>query len=185
MAKGSGGRITAVAAASWVLATVVTSLVVWRAVAVFTGNEKTDVLSPPQVSARLGSATTTRVPTSATPASTPSRSEGTETRTLRPTSEASVAQSPLEPSSASSTVAAAPVVRTWTVTGGSLSVSCQGQVISLVYARPQDGWRFETAHHAADRVDVSFERVGQGTDVKVSCVNGFPQQSAVATEGDH
>ncbi|HET7723497.1 MAG TPA: hypothetical protein VFK68_02560 [Propionibacteriaceae bacterium] len=189
MAKGSGRRITAVAAASWLVATLVTSLVVWRAVAVFTDGESTDVLSAPQVSARLGSATATPRPTSAAPTFTPSPSRSsveTTTRSSSETSESSPAsQVSPQTSSAVPTVAATPVVRTWTVAGGSLSVSCQGQVLTLVYARPQDGWRVETEHHGSDRVDVAFERVGQGTDVRAACVNGVPQQTTVATQGDH
>ncbi|MHB1010751.1 MAG: hypothetical protein ACYC1E_16295 [Propionibacteriaceae bacterium] len=185
MAKASGGRITAVAAASWVLATAVTSVVVWRAVAVFSVGESTHVLSAPQVSARLGSATATPVPTSATPAATPSRSADPGPRTTRPASEGSVAQSSPQPSRTAPTITATPVVRTWTVPGGTVSLSCQGQVITLEYARPLDGWRVETGRHGADRVDVSFERVGEGTDMKASCVDGVPQQSTVATDGDN
>lgn len=174
-----------VAAASWVVATVVTSLVVWRAVAVFTESESTDVLSAPQVSARLGSATSTPVKVSTTPVAVPSRPATVETETTRAATESSPAVSYLPPSLAAPTVAATPAVRTWTVNGGSVSLSCQGQVLTLVYARPQDGWRVETERHGTDRVDISFERVGQGTDLRAACVNGVPQQSTVATEGDH
>jgi hypothetical protein len=70
------------------------------------------------------------------------------------------------------------------VTGGTLSVSCQAQVIALVYASPQDGWRVATEKHGTDRIDVNFQRVGQGTEVRATCVGGVPQQSSEPTEGD-
>ena len=66
-----------------------------------------------------------------------------------------------------------------------MSVSCQAQVISLVYASPQDGWRVDTEKHGTDRIDINFQQVGQGTEVEASCVNGVPQQTTQATDGDH
>jgi hypothetical protein len=54
----------------------------------------------------------------------------------------------------------------------------------LVYASPQDGWRFETEKHGTDRIDVSFQRVGQGTEMRVTCGNGVPEQTNEPTEGD-
>jgi hypothetical protein len=80
--------------------------------------------------------------------------------------------------------AATPVVKTWTVTGGTVSVSCEAQVISLLYASPQDGWRFETEKQLTERIDVTFERVGQGTELRATCVSGVPQQTNEPTDGD-
>jgi hypothetical protein len=77
------------------------------------------------------------------------------------------------------------VVKTWTVTGGTVSVSCQAQAITLLYASPQDGWRFETEKGENDRIDVTFRTVGQGTELSATCVNGIPQQTTQANDGDH
>jgi hypothetical protein len=55
----------------------------------------------------------------------------------------------------------------------------------MVYASPQDGWRFETEKHGTESIDVIFERVGQGTELRATCVNGVPQQTDEPTDGDH
>ena len=198
MEKRSRRRIAGVAAASWLLATAVTSLVVWRAVAVFNDGASTNILSAPQVSERLDAATATPAApsTAATQSQTPTDPPTVESAT--PSSDDSSATPPpssLPPTAATRTStrpaattpapAATPVVKTWTVTGGTVSVSCQGQVISLVYASPQDGWRFETEYHATDRIDINFQRVGQGTELRATCVNGVPQQTSQPTDGDH
>jgi hypothetical protein len=54
----------------------------------------------------------------------------------------------------------------------------------LVYASPQDGWRIETEKHGTDRIDINFERVGQGTELRATCVDGVPQQTNQHTDGD-
>lgn len=184
------------------LATAVTSLVVWRAVAVFSDGASTNILSAPQVSERLQAATAN--PTAATsaaqtqtstPSAAPSQSASDDpsddpsesgSQTTKPTSppSATAARTTAKPATSAPTVAASPVVKTWTVTGGTVSVSCQAQVITLVYASPQDGWRFETEKGGTDRIDVNFQRVGQGTELRATCVNGVPQQENQPTEGD-
>ncbi len=201
MAKTSRRRIAGIAAASWVLATAVTSFVVWQAVAVFNDGASTNILSAPQVSERLQAATATAAATSAstavtetpTPSTTASASDdpsddpsGSPSATTKPTSPPSTTatRTTAKPSTSAPTVAATPVVKTWTVTGGTVSVSCQAQDITLVYASPQDGWRFETEKRGTDRIDVNFQRVGQGTELRASCVNGTPQQTNQPTEGD-
>ena len=198
MEKRSGRRIAGVAAASWLLATAVTSLVVWRAVAVFNDGASTNILSAPQVSERLDAATATPATPSATPTPTQTPTPQPTVASATPTSDdtsATTAPTSLPPTAATRTVtkpatttpapSATPVVKTWTVTSGTVSVSCQAQVISLVYASPQDGWRFETEWHATDRIDVNFQRVGQGTELRATCVNGVPQQTSQPTDGDH
>jgi len=199
--KRSRRRIAAVAATSWVLATAVTSFVVWRAVAVFNDGASTNILSGPQVSQRLQAATATL--SAATSVSAPSDTTAPTPETSAPTSSSDDTSATTSPPSATATAtrtasrssapetsaepqpAATPVVKTWTVTGGAVSVSCQAQVISLVYASPQDGWRVETNQHGTDRIYINFQQVGQGTELKASCVNGVPQQTTQPTDGDH
>jgi cytoskeletal protein RodZ len=188
--KWTGRRVSAVAAASWILATVLTSLVVWRAAAVFNAASSTKVLTPPQVSARLDAATASASSTSAASPSSQTRSRAATPATSRISAAQPATVRPADPSVTTSTAPAAPsttasaVVRTWTVAGGSLSVSCQGQAISLVYASPRDGWRVET-ERADDVVEVAFERVGQGIEVRAVCTGGIPSQTSQATQGDH
>ncbi|HEX7396918.1 MAG TPA: hypothetical protein VF312_05195 [Propionibacteriaceae bacterium] len=69
------------------------------------------------------------------------------------------------------------------MTGGTVSVSCQAQAISLVYASPQDGWRVEIEKRGPDRVEVDFLSVGQGTKLTAICVNGIAQETVGASEG--
>lgn len=193
--KRSRRRIAGVAAASWILATAVTSFVVWRAVAVFNDGASTNILSAPQVSERLQAAKATQTPTTSaipTQATTPSPttdtpSPETTSESDEPSTSTSVTATRTSASSAPLTTdpqPAATVVTTWTVNGGTVSVACQEQVISLVYASPQDGWRIETEKHGTDRIDINFERVGQGTELRATCAAGTPQQTNQPTNGD-
>jgi hypothetical protein len=183
-------RIAAVAAASWLLATAVTSLVVWRAVAAFDDGTSTNILSSPQVVERLNAATATSTATpdaqTQTPtASSPSASADDTPDASTPTSPATTATTRTTGSATivNPTPSATPVVTTWTVTGGTVSVSCQAQVISLVYASPQDGWRVEIERRGPDSVDVDLQRQGQGTKLNAICVNGIAQETVEANEG--
>ena len=182
------------AAASWLLATAVTSLVVWRAVAAFDDGTSTNILSAPQVVERLSAATATSTPTPvvqtpipATSASVEPSEEPSDTPTsTSSTTPATTRTTPRSTGSATtvtSTPSAIPVVKTWTVTGGTVSVSCQAAAISLVYASPQDGWRVEIEKRGPATVEVDLAREGQGTKLKASCVNGIPQETTEATEG--
>lgn len=194
MANRSRRRIAGVAAASWVLATAVTSLVVWRAVAAFDGGTSTNILSAPQVSERLSAATATSTPTPVVLTPTPATSASSEPSEEAPatstaTSSATPATTRTTPPSTesatttTSTPPAIPVVNTWTVTGGTVSVSCQAAVISLVYASPQDGWRVEIEKRGPTTVEVDLARDGQGIKLKAICVNGIPQETTEANEG--
>ncbi len=99
--------------------------------------------------------------------------------TATPVSSTSLGTSP----SAAESTTAARVVKTWTMSGGSLSVACEGEALSLVYASPRDGWRVE-AERPVNAVDVIFERVGEGIEVRVVCTGGVPQQITKLTQGD-
>jgi hypothetical protein len=186
-------RITAVAAASWLLATAVTSLVVWRAAAAFEDGTSTNILSSPQVVERLNAATATStatpdVPTPTVATSSPSESSDETPAASTPTSAPTTTTRTTPRSTGSATIvnptpSATPVVTTWTVTGGTVSVSCQAQVISLVYASPRDGWRVEIEKRGPDSVDVDLQRQGQGTKLNAICVNGIPQATTEANEG--
>ncbi len=197
MSRRSSRRIAGVAAASWVLATAVTSFVVWRAVAVFNDGTSTNILSVPQVSERLEAATaipaaatsattsqtvtlTTATPSTDDPSETTAPSSPTTSAATRTTSRSSGPVTTAPPQSS-----ATPVVKTWTVTGGTVSVSCQAQAISLIYASPQDGWRVEAEKHSTDRIDINFDRIGQGTEMRAACVSGVPQQTTQPSDGDH
>jgi hypothetical protein len=194
MRNRSRRRIAAVAAASWLLATALTSLVVWRAVATLDDGTSTNVLSASQVSERLSAATATatptlvvQTPTAATSASVEPSEEPSDTQaSASSTTPATTLTTPRSTGSATTvtpTPPETPVVKTWTVTGGTVSVSCQAAAISLVYATPQDGWRVEIEKRGPVTVEVDLAREGQGIKLKATCVNGIPQETTEANEG--
>lgn len=187
-------RIAGVATASWVLATAITSFVVWRAVATFDDGTSTNILTAPQVSERLSAATATatptlvvQIPTAATSASVEPSEEPSDTPASATSTTPATTRTTPRPTASAATVAptapATPVVRTWTVTGGTVSVSCQAAAISLVYASPQDGWRVEIEKRGPVTVEVELAREGQGIRLKATCVNGIPQETTEANEG--
>lgn len=81
--------------------------------------------------------------------------------------------------------ASAPVVRTWSVDGGAVSVSCVQDVVSLEYATPSSGWRVDAKERGPGaRVLVELEREGTETFVQAVCVAGTPEFSLVADDAD-
>jgi len=187
-------RIAGVATASWVLATAITSLVVWRAVATFDDGTSANILSGLQVSERLSAARATatptpvvQTPTAATSASVEPSEEPSDTQaSANSTTPATTRTTPRSTGSATAvtpTPPETPVVKTWTVAGGTVSVSCQAAAISLVYASPLDGWRVEIEKRGPVTVEVDLDREGQGIKLKATCVNGIPQETTEANEG--
>lgn len=186
-------RVGLMVAASWAFATVVTGLVVWRAVAVLDDGTRTDVLSGAQVSGLLASAsgtpgTTTASGTSVTipPASTepPSSADvpGTTATTGAATGPAGPKTTWTSPATKNPAPAPTPVARTWTVAGGVVSVACTSQTISLLSASPADGWRVKIESRGPDRISLEFTSGEKETKVGGTCVAGVPQQST--TEHD-
>ncbi len=178
-------RIGLKVAASWALATAITGLVVWRAVAVLDDGTRTDVLSGAQVSglaasasasaASTSAATSVTIPAASAPATSaasvpPTTTSGPATAPTRTTTTAATTAKPPAP-------APSPVVRTWTVQGGTVSVACTGQVISLLSASPADGWRVKIEDRGPERVKVEYVAGEKETSVSGTCVAGVPQQS--------
>lgn len=176
MAKRRVGRMVG---ASWALATVVTGLVVWRAVAVLDDGTRTDVLSGAQVSGLLQSAASASANSSASSVTIPA-APSESTPTISPTAAAATtttAPKTALPTTKPPTVTPTPVVRTWTVTGGVASVSCTGQVISLLAASPQDGWRVKTEARGPDRVKLEFVMGEREVTLTATCVGGLPSHT--------
>lgn len=183
-------RVGLMVVASWALATALTGLVVWRAVAVLDDGTRTDVLSGAQVSGLLASSspapgTTTPSGTSVTIPPAPSSPPTVLTATAPTNSGSGSATAPsksTKPASSSTSTklpapAPTPVARTWNVLGGMVTVACTGQTISLLSASPADGWRVTIETGGPDRVKLEFTSGEQETKVGGSCVAGVPQQS--------
>lgn len=172
--------------ASWALATVITGLVVWRAVAVLDDGTRTDVLSAAQVSGLLTSASATpgttsasassvTIPAAASPATSVPTAPATSPASTRTATTATTTTKPPAPTPT-------PVARTWTVTGGVASAACTGQVISLLSASPADGWRVKIESRGPDRVKLEFTSGGREVKLTATCVGGMPSQTT--TEDD-
>lgn len=186
-------RLGLMAAASWSLATVLTSVVVWRAVAVLDNGSQVEVLDAAQVAEKLVTATMSPSATP-TPSAAPSDSPTTDASS-EPSDDASPSDEPSQSPTATSTKSfvtptrtptstptqtAQQVVRVWTVTGGVVSAACTGDAISLVYATPQDGWRIEIESRGPQKIQVELSRNDQGTKLVATCVGGIPQETTTS-----
>lgn len=178
-------RIGFMAIASWTLATLITSLVVWRAVAVLDSGTRTEVLSGAQVSGLLASETATPAPSTSSRVTIPPATVPATSTTAEPTTApVTTAPTTAAPTKASATTtkpappAASPVARTWTVTGGVVSASCTGATISLLYATPSDGWRVKIEKRGPETISLEFVNGEKETKVHGVCSAGVPQQTS-------
>jgi hypothetical protein len=72
------------------------------------------------------------------------------------------------------------VTRTWSGTGGRVTVSCTGADARLVSASPADGWRVEVGSRGPREVEVELKESaeeGAETHVKSRCSGGEPRFS--------
>ncbi|HRA51813.1 hypothetical protein, partial [Actinotalea sp.] len=87
---------------------------------------------------------------------------------------------PTAPPAPTPTATTAPeVVRTWTVTGGTVATSCRDTAITLLYATPVDGWKVEVKAAGPDQVVVELEGADQEVTLRAACVAGVPEQQLV------
>ena len=176
-------RVGLMVGASWALATVITGLVVWRAVAVLDDGTRTDVLTGAQVSGLLQSATPTATNASGSSVTIPAApSESTTTAAPSPpstthTSATTTSPKTSVPTTKPPTVTPTPVVRTWTTAGGVASVACTGPAISLLSASPQDGWRVKIEERGPDRVKLEFVMGEREVKLTATCVGDVPSQT--------
>jgi hypothetical protein len=162
-----GGAV--LVATSWLLATVVAGAVVWRAVVVLDPQDQVGVLSAEEVARQLAASTTPTASPSSQVTATPSP---TTSASMLPTSPAPAPVQTPSPEPPSPTT----VVRTWTVTGGSVAVSCSGQAATLLGATPSDGWSVEVHEAGPTWVVVELTSRDHETRVKATCVDGVPTQ---------
>lgn len=183
-------RIGVLAALSWALAVVVTGAVAERAVAVLDASStRPGVLSQAEVADALATARAGASPTgTATPTATPTRSAPagpTGAPSTAPATTSPPVAPPTHPAARPTTTGPTPeVARTWTVVGGTVEASCQGTVIGLVYATPQDGWTVDVRSAGPDQIKVELKMAEQETTVTATCVGGVPQQSVTGPTHD-
>lgn len=130
----------------------------------------------PSASAPPGGSATPRPSPGSTRSTTPgavvTATPGTSTK---PTAEPPAAKPPRTPTPDTSRT----VTRTWSGSGGRLTVSCTGARAALVSASPADGWRVEIGDRGPDEVEVEFKQGEEGaeTHVKSRCSAGEPRFS--------
>ena len=152
MSRWGISRIGVVAVVGWAVAVVLAGSIAWRAVTVIdTETTASGVLTQAQVLDALAQVRATAGP--ATPAPTPTPSPDVPT--------------------------APEVVRTWTVTGGTVATSCRDTAITLLYATPVDGWKVEVKAGGPDQVVVELEGADQEVTLRAACVAGVPEQQLV------
>ena len=63
---------------------------------------------------------------------------------------------------------------TFTAPGGVVVVTCQGDAIALISARPTDGYRMEIKDAGPSRVEVEFSSSRDQSRIEAVCVGGVP-----------
>ena len=166
---------------AWALATTLAAGVAWWAVGTVgrgSGSIDSAVLSNAEVASALAARQALSTPTP-----TPTRSP---TPTSSPTAEPTPTTTPTpEPTATATTPPPTEVVRNWTVTGGSLSASCLGDQITLLYATPSDGWGVEKKSEVPGELEIEFDRHEEAeTKVTVRCAAGTPEAQISTGESE-
>ena len=140
----------------WVVGAVAATSIAWSAVGLV-GDQVTDgreaPLSADAVQAALGAVTPTPA---ASPTPTPNPTPSARpSRSSRP--------SPVQTGS-----------RTYTLTGGTVAVSCTGATIRLVYATPRGGFESTVEDAGPAEVEVRFRSEAHESKLEASCAGGRP-----------
>lgn len=61
--------------------------------------------------------------------------------------------------------------------GGHVAWTCAGDVLTLTYATPVDGWRVELEPQGPAQTEVDFRRDDEELRVRIGCVDGQPTSS--------
>jgi hypothetical protein len=153
---------------AWALATVLAGGVAWWAVGTVgrgSGSIDSSVLSSAQVASALAARQALVTPTPT----------GSPTPTTSPTTSPTVEPTPTAEPTAS-TPPPTEIARTWTVTGGVVSVSCLGDQITLLGATPSDGWGVERKSQGPGELEIEFDLHEEAeTTVTARCVAGTPE----------
>ena len=159
---------------AWIAVVAVASSTVWLVI----DRTGSNLLSGATASVRASSAPTTtavspRSPTSAGPATSAGSSGGTSTATSSGTSTGT--STGAGPTSGGTTSARPPasVIRSLTVPGGSVGMSCVDGRPHLEWATPLDGWSMEVDDEG---FEVKFTQGNDGDESEVygSCASGAP-----------
>lgn len=149
-----------VAAAAWLLVVALGSTLVWAVIS-RAGDGLMSAESPSSSPQPTGGATklpTTRPTITDDPTST------------SPSASPTVSTSPPP--------ASAPARRTWQGLGGTVSVTCRGNAVSLHSAQPDPGFTIEIHDRGPERVEVRFEGRDEESEsesqVRARCAGGVP-----------
>jgi len=166
----------------WLAAVAGVSVTAWVAID-RAGRDITDGLVNSLSPSAVGTAPVTSTPgralastrATAQPSAKPKVSRATQPT---PTGKVPVAQQPTPRASVASSGSTIAQDRTYSASGGQVTVRCTGRTIQLRIAQPDNGWRVEVAKAGPDEVHVIF-RLGEddsegGTQLTAVCVAGAP-----------
>lgn len=128
----------------------------------------TAVVTAPQTTGSTPGSTSVPSQPGGTTASTPTNSPP-QTSAGTPSTDTSTVTS-TGTSTGTSTVTTAPVTRTFSSTGGSITVRLAGGALSLVGSSPADGYTAEVEDDRPDRVRVRFRGESRSTRIEVRLV---------------
>lgn len=183
------GRSAAAYAATWVAVVVIASTLAWQAIQ-HAGRESTLLGAPagavgmPPASATGSSAAPTSLPVATGTGMRPTTPAPTVTATSVGTSGSGHSNPSKGTSHSSSASGSSGSTSTGPVTqedsvntrGGSVSVACTGDRLSLRYARPAEGWQLDGPEREGSGIEVKFKREeDEEIEVKASCQGGRPR----------
>jgi hypothetical protein len=166
----------------WLAAVAGVSVTAWVAID-RAGRDITDGLVNSLSPSTVGKAPATRAPGRPAPSTVATAQPSAKPKVSpapQPTHKGKVAvvQGPSPRASVASSGSTIPQDRTYSATGGQVTVRCTDKTIQLRIAQPDNGWRVEVGKAGPDEVQVTF-RSGQddsegGTQVTAVCVAGTP-----------
>lgn len=82
--------------------------------------------------------------------------------------------------------AATTSTRTFALVGGTVTFKCTGNVLSLVSATPNSGFRMEKieTEHGGQQIEVEFESATHKSEIKASCAGGQVMANEIKEESE-
>lgn len=160
-------------AATWLAGTLLATGIVYEAVNAVAG-QVTEQLSPPI--SRAGVDQALKQQAQATPSPSPSQPAASPTPTATPSSPAPSPAPPPPPPPAPTPPAATTNTQTFSLIGGTASVSCTGSQVTVNWATPKSGFQVETGSSSGGtQVEVKFRSDTHESKLEAWCAGGQVQ----------
>lgn len=162
-------------AATWLAGTLLATVIVYEAVNAVAG-QVTEPLSPPISQAGVDQAL--KHQGQATPSPSPSQSASSPTPTATPRPPTPAPPPGGTPAPSPPPVSATTNTQTFSLIGGTASVSCTGGQITLNWATPKSGFQVETGtSNGGTQVEVRFRSDTHESRLEAWCAGGLVQSS--------